>query len=101
MIKVKVIHTKGKIREISISGHADYDEYGNDIVCAAISSTVITTVNGIMKYDSSLIDFKQTQDELQIKVLKENPVEKVFLTNMLDLLEELETQYTENIKIIK
>ena len=54
-----------------------------------------------MKYDSSLIDFKQTQDELQIKVLKENPVEKVFLTNMLDLLEELETQYTENIKIIK
>ena len=51
MIKVKVIHTKGKIREISISGHADYDEYGNDIVCAAVSSTVITTVNGIMKYD--------------------------------------------------
>ncbi len=101
MIKVRVSQTKGKIQEISISGHALYDEYGNDIVCAAVSSTVITTVNGIMKYDSSLIDFEQNQDGLKIKVLKENPVSITFLKNMLDLLEELETQYTENIKIIK
>ena len=101
MIKVRVSQTKGKIQEISILGHALYDEYGNDIVCAAVSSTVITTVNGIMKYDSSLIDFEQNQDGLKIKVLKENPVSVTFLKNMLDLLEELETQYTENIKIIK
>ena len=101
MIKVKVSYNNKKISEISISGHAMYDLYGSDIVCAAVSSTVITTVNGIMKYDSSLIDFIKNKDELKIKILKDNKVSNNFIVNMLELLEELETQYTENIKIIK
>lgn len=101
MIKVKVLSEKGKLKQISILDHAMYDQYGKDIVCAAVSSTVITTVNGIMKIDSSLIDFEQKQDELVIRVLKDNKTSDILLKNMLSLLEELETQYTENIKIIK
>lgn len=101
MIKIKVVYKDKEISKISISGHAMYDQYGSDIVCAAVSATVITTVNGIMKYDSSLIDFKKNNDGLIISILKDNNVSKNFIINMLDLLEELETQYTENIKFIK
>lgn len=101
MIKIKVLSEKGKLKKISILGHAMYDQYGSDIVCAAVSSTVITTVNGIMKLNSSAIDFDQNEDGLVIQVLKEDKVSDSLLKNMLSLLEELETQYTENIKIIK
>lgn len=101
MIKVKVTSEHGSLKSISILGHAMYDDYGKDIVCAAVSSTVITTVNGIMNLDSSLIDFKNNEGGLVIQVLKKNKTSDILLKNMLSLLEELETQYTENIKIIK
>ena len=39
MIKVEV--TK---KDISIAGHAMYDDYGKDIVCAAVSSVITTSV---------------------------------------------------------
>ena len=42
MIKVEV--TKDNI---SIHGHAMYDDYGKDIVCAAVSSIVMTSVESI------------------------------------------------------
>ena len=31
-------------------GHAGYDEYGNDIVCSAVSVLVLNTVNSIEKF---------------------------------------------------
>ena len=42
MIKVEVIK-----KNISIIGHANFDEYGKDIVCAAASSIVITSIEAI------------------------------------------------------
>lgn len=49
MIKIKVKKDEEIIREISINGHALYDDYGKDIVCASVSSIVITTVNAILR----------------------------------------------------
>ena len=43
MIKVEIENNK-----IEIKGHANYDDYGKDIVCASVSSIVITTINAII-----------------------------------------------------
>lgn len=96
MIKIKV-----KDDKIIITGHAGFDDYGKDIVCASVSSIIITTVNGIMKLNSEVIDFNQEQDKLEIKVLKYTKESDILIKNMLDLLEELELKYSKNIKIIK
>ena len=47
MIKVKI---KGKevIEQITIKGHSGYEESGKDIVCASVSSMVITNDKSIM-----------------------------------------------------
>ncbi|HPJ00823.1 MAG TPA: ribosomal-processing cysteine protease Prp [Enterococcus sp.] len=37
----------GRIVSYEITGHANAGEYGNDIVCAAVSALAISTVNGI------------------------------------------------------
>ena len=57
MIKV-VVNPK----EIIIEGHAMYEDYGKDIVCAACSSIVTTSVNGILKLDKEAIAYKQTEE---------------------------------------
>ena len=41
MIKVKVEKDK-----ITITGHANYAEYGSDIVCASVSATIMTSIEG-------------------------------------------------------
>ena len=94
MIKVKI--NDGVIR---ISGHAGYDEYGKDIVCASVSSIVLTTVNSIMNIDSSSIEYKDDNKEITITKLNDNNTTSILLNTMIDLLKDLENQYKDNIKV--
>ena len=94
MIKVEV--TK---EHISILGHAMYDDYGKDIVCAAASGIVMTSVESIASIDESSIDVKQTQDKLEIIINKHNDITNKLIKTMVNLLTELEKKYPENIKI--
>ena len=83
---------------ITISGHANYDEYGKDIVCAAVSSTVITTVNGILSIDKNAIEVTE-KGKVEIKILKRNDIVDKLLDNMINLLTELKRDYKDNIDI--
>ena len=95
MIKVKV----GK-DIVSIMGHADYDDYGKDIVCASVSATVITSVEGIASFDKELIDVKEEDNKLDIIINKHVDVTDKLINNMISCLKEIEKQYPQNIKII-
>jgi len=98
MIKINIKEVNSNIEQIIISGHAGYDVHGKDIVCAAVSSITITTVNAILKLDSKAIDYVQDED-LIINVKKHDEVTLVLIQNMIDLLQELENDYKKNIKI--
>ena len=98
MIKVNIKTVNDKIESIKISGHAMYDVHGKDIVCSAVSSITITTVNAILKLDSKAIDYVQ-DDSLTINIKKHDEVTLVLIQNMIDLLQELEKDYKKNIKI--
>ena len=99
MIKVNILKDKDMIKEITISGHALYDDYGKDIVCAAVSSTVITTINGIMMINES-IDANIFDDKVTIRVLYNDDITFKLLTNMINNLSELESEYNKYIKIL-
>ena len=97
MIKVAICKENNLIKEINISGHANFNDYGKDIVCASVSSIVITTINAILKFDKNSIYY---DDKVCIKVLKSNDIVYTLLDNMLDLLKELEHNYPKNIKFL-
>lgn len=100
MIKVSVTKKNQQIQEVSIQGHAMYDDFGKDIVCAAVSSCVITTVNGILEIDKGWILAKQDSKGVLIQVQNSSDVCQTLLANMISLLEELHDQYPKNLKII-
>jgi uncharacterized protein len=99
MIKITVISNQDIINEIKIVGHANYDEYGKDIVCSSVSSIVITTINGILSINEDSIIYEQNNNDFNIKIIKQLDTTKKLINNMLDLLEQLQKQYTKNIKI--
>ena len=100
MIKVSVTKKNQQIQEVSIQGHAMYDDFGKDIVCAAVSSCVITTVNGILEIDKDWILANQDSKGVLIQVQNSSDVCQTLLANMISLLEELHDQYPKNLKII-
>lgn len=85
---------------IRISGHANHNEYGKDIVCASVSSIVYTTINGILNINDQAIEFEDKK-ELVIKIISNDEITKSLLDNMLGLLMDLAIQYPQNIKISK
>lgn len=98
MIKVEVKKENNKIKEIKLMGHALYDDYGKDIVCASVSSIVITTINGILSIDKT-ISYEEN-DGLSIKVIKDDLVTNKLINNMINMLLELEEEYPKNIKFL-
>ncbi|MBR3363159.1 MAG: ribosomal-processing cysteine protease Prp [Bacilli bacterium] len=88
-----------KNNHIDIKGHALFDKYGKDIVCAAVSSIVITTVNGILLIDESSIKCKDSSGYVSIDILKSDKVIDLLILNMMNLLKELEKQYKKNIQV--
>lgn len=84
---------------IEISGHANYDEYGKDIVCASVSSIITATINYIMNIDSSSINYLDDGKTIRISKINDNEIVGILLNTMIDMLKDLENQYKENIKI--
>ena len=83
---------------LTIDGHAGYAEIGKDIVCAAVSSTVITSVNSCLTIDNESISYED-KNGLDIKVLKDDEVTTKIINVMITNLYELEKAYPKNIKI--
>ena len=63
MIKVFVISTSNQERltNISVEGHAKFDEPGKDIVCSAVSALTIGAINSVEKLLK--IDLNPDQEE--------------------------------------
>ncbi len=95
MIKVSVSDNL-----IKVKGHAKYNNYGSDIVCASTSSIIYTTINGILNINDNAIKVTDN-NELIIEVISNDEITKKLIANMLILLEELVRQYPKNIKICK
>ena len=94
MIKISI-----KDDEIIISGHANYDDYGKDIVCASISTIAITTINAIIEFDKDSINVEEKNGYLKINILKHTKEVDTLISNMNKLFNELELKYPKNIKI--
>ena len=98
MISVKVEKENSKYKKIKILGHAMYDDFGKDIVCAAVSSTVITSINACLSIDEDSLSYDDNEG-LEIEVKKNDFVTHKIIDNMISNLEELESAYPKNVQI--
>lgn len=101
MIKVKVKYIDGFIESFKISGHANYDDYGKDIVCASVSSIAISSINLAIRIDESSVNVINKDGLLDVKVLKHDEIINKIFINMVEMLKELEESYSKNIKIYR
>lgn len=96
-----LISQSGEIQGFNIKGHAENGEFGQDIVCAAVSSAAYMTVNTVIEIIKAEADvFVDQNGEMHFKIQngRENLCRDVLLGFKLHLLA-LEEQYPENINV--
>ena len=95
MIQISIIRHNNEYSQIKAFGHAEYDDYGKDIICAAVSVLIINTANSLEKFTDDLIMAKTLEDGTTEILLKEHPSkEAVLLVDSLILgLEGIRNQY--------
>lgn len=98
MIKVTYKKESDVIAKLTIKGHANYDEYGKDIVCASVSTMFITSINIILSFDEKAILFSASNNAF-IENIKKDEITNKVLNNLIEELLELESKYKENINI--
>lgn len=86
--------------EVSIKGHSGYDTYGKDIVCSAVSSSFILTINLLCKLRN---DLDCTSDEnipmMKVTIDNYNDIEEIILDNLIECLQDISYQYPKFLKI--
>lgn len=95
MIQISIIRHNNEYSQIKAFGHAEYDDYGKDIICSAVSVLVINAANSLEKFTKDLVLAQTYEDGTTEILLKEHPSkEAVLLIDSLVLgLESIRNQY--------
>ena len=93
---IKVIYSN---KWMKVSGHANYAEYGKDIVCSSVSSLITCTVNNISVVDSSSLTYEDDGKTIYLKIINNNDISDKLFNNLILMLKDLAKDYPKNIEI--
>ncbi|MFP4456362.1 MAG: ribosomal-processing cysteine protease Prp [Clostridia bacterium] len=92
------------IEKFQIEGHADYAEYGQDIVCAAVSALTITIINAMTEILKVSVEYTEQDGNIICEIPSLNNDEKnskiqLLAHTLLMGLEDIANEYTDSIEI--
>ncbi|WP_353458417.1 ribosomal-processing cysteine protease Prp [Staphylococcus coagulans] len=103
MINVDIkLNDEGQITDVIMDGHADFDEHGQDIVCAGASAVVFGSLNAIIGLTAERPDIDYSDDGGYFHVRSvdtSNEQAQLILQSMLVSLQTIEEEYNEYIKL--
>jgi uncharacterized protein YsxB (DUF464 family) len=105
MINITIVRSSDKLIEsVTVSGHAEYDEPGKDIVCAGVSAVTFGVANAVEELCGIALQVEQGESGFLRFVtpsVDESTKEKIqfLMESMLVSLRTIEVSYSEFIKI--
>ena len=103
MINITVKKRNGSYLDFSSRGHAGYAEEGQDIVCAAVSALIITTVNSLDEFTEEKVEVGEDDGYVSIH-FKTNPNTergKLLMDSLILGLTEIEHSYNNRYLTVK
>ena len=97
MTKITIYRNENReVVRFTCTGHAGYDEYGKDIVCASISVLVINTINSIETFTSVAYTCEADEETGDIDFLfteEISPDASLLIESMILGLKEIQNDY--------
>ena len=94
-----MIRATVKKDSLIIKGHANFDDYGKDIVCAAVSSIVTTSVNDMHIVNPNAFEYNDDGNTITIEIVGQDDLINKLFNNLVELLVNLSEDYPKNIKV--
>lgn len=88
----------GNYVSLNVSGHAEYGEYGKDLVCASVSSIMFGFMNALDALDEK-IEIEQLENEIVIKNHTNLAVVDDYFELVIMQLKTIEESYGDFIKV--
>lgn len=107
MVRVVITrNTEGKIVEFEGRGHAEFAKAGEDIVCAAVSALLQTTIKGLQEYIKITLDISKEKGYLKVRIKEIKQASLQLLTDaILETLvlglKAIEKEYSQYMKLIE
>ena len=97
MIRIECVRENSKIVYLSLKGHANSDEYGKDLVCAAVSAIITGGLNAL--HNPKSFEIKLYEGDVEVKA--KNSVQEYDYDVLETILVQLKTVEEENAKYVK
>ncbi len=99
MINATFLYENGDLKEIKVSGHANYKAHGKDIVCAAVSTSILVTANAIehLKLNHN-VDLTIDEGYFKMRLKNDHDIVLGLMQNLEYTLLDLEKQYPKYMK---
>lgn len=98
MIDVTLLKKKKKRLGFEIKGHANFDQHGYDIVCAAVSILSYTAINTLDYYNKEF-DYSDDGDEMKVSLLKSDEKVDIILNDFEIGIKTMLTNYNEYVNL--
>ncbi len=102
MIRIECQKENGKIKSLSLKGHAQFAQKGKDIVCSAVSAVVIGGINALENPKAFNINVDEEKGEILIEEIKDVQThDYIVLETILIQLKSIEEVANKNVQIIE
>lgn len=106
MIEITIVrrYSDSAVTAFKVIGHANFADYGNDIVCAGVSAVTFGTVNAVEKLTGYEPEVEmQDSGWFAVRISESQadnwPNTQLILESMVVMLETIEDSYSEHVKI--
>ena len=107
MTRIEIYRKKGRVVGYKATGHSDYAEYGEDIVCAALSMALQLPLGGMQDVLDIYPKFEIDSDgylSVDMRGMDNKGKEKeldTLLESMVLMIKSLSKDYPKNIKLVE
>lgn len=105
MIKILVLRSNHDLVGFEVKGHAGYDEYGKDIVCAAVSAVAVGGLNAVAHYyhnDLSRFQAEMKEGYTFLKIFDKNEQKiQTVLETLVIQFRTIEETYSKYIQVME
>ncbi|MEG0229969.1 MAG: ribosomal-processing cysteine protease Prp [Oscillospiraceae bacterium] len=99
MIIADFLVSKNNFLGFTVSGHSEYDDFGLDIVCAGVSSSVMLTINTVDEFFKCKNITKIAENLIHFKITENNPQSSLMIKSLFYHLKQLQEDYNDNIQV--
>ena len=96
--------SQDRLSSVFARGHADFGEYGEDIVCAAVSAILQALRLGLETYADIQLDAFQEPGELRVRwpeSARDDPAVRAIVTTAELSIERIASQYPEQVRFVR